>query len=79
MKAARCLSDVVEFDPDDNEEEGEEDDAVAKEEHGIKRGAEGTREGEEGTLRVVAGRDYDAGEQFFILYGQYSNAKLLYR
>lgn len=32
-----------------------------------------------GRLRVVAGRDYDAQEQFFILYGRYSNAKLLYR
>ncbi|CBN75532.1 conserved unknown protein [Ectocarpus siliculosus] len=31
-----------------------------------------------GTLRVSAGRDYAAREQFFILYGRYSNAKLLY-
>ncbi|CAN0364392.1 unnamed protein product [Ectocarpus sp. 8 AP-2014] len=34
---------------------------------------------QEGTLRVSAGRDYAAREQFFILYGRYSNAKLLYR
>ncbi|CAM9311150.1 unnamed protein product [Ectocarpus sp. 8 AP-2014] len=32
-----------------------------------------------GTLRVSAGRDYAARDQFFILYGRYSNAKLLYR
>lgn len=35
--------------------------------------------GEGGSLRVVAGRDYGVREQFFILYGRYSNAKLLYR
>ncbi|CAN0532079.1 unnamed protein product [Laminaria digitata] len=34
---------------------------------------------ERGTLRVVAGRDYKAREQFYLLYGRYSNAKLLYR
>lgn len=32
-----------------------------------------------GRLRVVAGRDYGAREQLYILYGRYSNAKLLYR
>ncbi|CAN0307296.1 unnamed protein product [Pylaiella littoralis] len=34
--------------------------------------------GEGGRLCVVAGREYAAREQFFILYGRYSNAKLLY-
>ncbi|CAM9505244.1 unnamed protein product, partial [Scytosiphon promiscuus] len=38
----------------------------------------GDRENARGRLRVVAGRDYRAREQFFILYGRYSNAKLLY-
>ena len=33
----------------------------------------------DGILRVVAGRDYKAREQFYLLYGRYSNAKLLYR
>lgn len=37
------------------------------------------RGGAGGSLQVVAGRDYGAREQFFILYGRYSNAKLLYR
>eukprot|EP00904_Undaria_pinnatifida_P008004 jgi/Undpi1/4333/HiC_scaffold_17.g07699.m1 len=32
----------------------------------------------DGILRVVAGRDYKAREQFYLLYGRYSNAKLLY-
>lgn len=39
----------------------------------------GDRGGAGGRLRVAAGRDYAAREQFFILYGRYSNAKLLYR
>ena len=39
----------------------------------------GDRGGAGGSLRVIAGRDYGAREQFFILYGRYSNAKLLYR
>ncbi|CAM9747518.1 unnamed protein product, partial [Choristocarpus tenellus] len=30
-------------------------------------------------LLVRAGRDYAASEQFFIVYGKYPNAKLLYR
>eukprot|EP00752_Nemacystus_decipiens_P006586 g5928.t1 len=38
----------------------------------------GDRGGAGGSLQVVAGRDYGAREQFFILYGRYSNAKLLY-
>lgn len=63
MQAAESLSEMIEFRP------------------GGGSGSGNTGDGEEagGRLRVVAGRDYDAQEQFFILYGRYSNAKLLYR
>ncbi|CAM9622374.1 unnamed protein product [Ectocarpus fasciculatus] len=61
--AAGSLSEMIEF---------------QAQEGGLSIGT-GDRGGAEGRLRVAAGRDYAAREQFFILYGRYSNAKLLYR
>lgn len=62
-QAAGSLSEMIEF---------------QAQEGGLSIGT-GDRGGVGGTLRVSAGRGYAAREQFFILYGRYSNAKLLYR